>query len=67
MVVVPESIIKQLKRPLGKLHRNFKEIKVLSADHHIISVGDVCTLGLLGMGIIPHLAVFDHLLKLNLT
>jgi uncharacterized protein (UPF0218 family) len=26
----------------------------------VISIGDVCTLGLLAMGIRPHLAVFDH-------
>ncbi|MBU0532220.1 DUF359 domain-containing protein [Candidatus Micrarchaeota archaeon] len=56
---IPEKVRKQLKRPLGKLHKDFKEIKRLSKDYRIIAIGDVCTLGLLAMGIQPHLAVFD--------
>jgi hypothetical protein len=58
---IPEQVRNELKKPLGSLHTDFKEIKELSLTHRIISVGDVCTLGLLAMGIRPHLAVFDHL------
>jgi uncharacterized protein (UPF0218 family) len=59
MVEIPDRVRSQLKRPLGKLYKDFREIKKLSRDHHIIAIGDVCTLGLLAMGIKPHLAVFD--------
>ncbi|MEW6035430.1 MAG: DUF359 domain-containing protein [Candidatus Micrarchaeota archaeon] len=58
---IPERIRSELKKPLGALHRDFREIRRLSRTHRVISVGDVCTLGLLAMGIKPHLAVFDHL------
>lgn len=61
MVKIPEDARSQLKKPLGKLYRDFKEIRKLSKDHRIISIGDICTLGLLAMGIKPHLAVFDFL------
>ena len=57
---IPENIKKELKRPLGELHIDFRKIRKLSASMRIISIGDVCTLGLLAMGIKPHLAVFDH-------
>jgi uncharacterized protein (UPF0218 family) len=56
-----QQIKNQLKKPLGKLHADFKEVKKLSHNHRIISVGDVCTLSLLAIGIRPHLAVFDYL------
>jgi uncharacterized protein (UPF0218 family) len=58
---IPEDVREALKKPLGALHRDFREIRKLSHSRRIISVGDVCTLGLLAMGIKPHLAVFDHL------
>lgn len=59
MVRIPDKVRSQLKKPLGKLYKDFREIRRLSKDHRIISVGDVCTLGLLAMGIRPHLAVYD--------
>jgi uncharacterized protein (UPF0218 family) len=59
MVRIPDKVRSQLKKPLGKLYKDFKEINRLSKDHRIISVGDICTLGLLAMGIKPHLAVYD--------
>lgn len=58
-MIIPENIRKELKRPLGELHIDFRKIRKLSSKR-IISIGDVCTLGLLAMGIRPHLAVFDH-------
>jgi uncharacterized protein (UPF0218 family) len=61
MVRIPPAIKRQLKRPLGRLQGDFRGIKALSRTHRIITVGDVCTLELLAMGVRPHLAVFDHL------
>lgn len=60
MVKIPERIRNKLKRPLGKLHKDFKGLIKLSRTRRIIAVGDVCTLSLLAMGIKPHLAVFDY-------
>jgi len=60
MIRIPLGIKEELKKPLGELHRDFTAIKKLSKTHRIIAVGDVCTLGLLAMGIRPHLAVFDY-------
>ena len=57
---IPEKVKKELKRPLGELQIDFRKVRALSAGKRIISIGDVCTLGLLAMGIRPHLAVFDH-------
>lgn len=57
---IPESVRARLKKPLGRLQKDFSGIRRLSQGHRIISIGDVCTLGLLAMGIRPHLAVFDH-------
>ncbi len=60
MVVVPENMRKLLKKPLGKLCLTYEKIKDMSKNFRIISVGDVCTLALLAIGIRPHLAVFDY-------
>lgn len=60
MVQIPDRIRNKLKKPLGKLYKDFRVLKKLSLTHRIIAVGDVCTLSLLAMGIKPHLAVFDH-------
>ena len=56
---IPEKIKSLLKKPFGKVYTHYEELKTLSKSHRIISVGDVCTLALLGLGIKPHLAVFD--------
>ena len=60
MVKIPDSVRNKLKRPLGKLYKDFRVLKKLSHTHRVIAVGDVCTLSLLAMGIKPHLAVFDY-------
>lgn len=57
---ISEQVKKSLKKPLGELQADFREIKRLSTGHRIISIGDICTLGILAMGIRPHLAVFDY-------
>ena len=58
MVVIPEDVKKQLKKPLGKLYRSVLFLKKIGKKR-IISVGDDTTLALLESGITPHLAVFD--------
>ena len=57
---IPESVRAQLKKPVGRLCTDFRAIKKLGRGRHIVAIGDVCTLGLLAMGMRPHLAVFDH-------
>lgn len=60
---ISKSTRKKLKKPLGRLCNDFSRIKRLSKDCKIISVGDMCTLALLQIGIRPHLAVFDFRCK----
>lgn len=56
MVEIPPEVREQLKNPLGR----FVDAAALrSLKCRIIAIGDVCTLGLLETGIMPHLAVFD--------
>lgn len=50
----------QLKKPLGPVYTTLQEIKKISHGHRIIAVGDVCVLALLGLGVRPHIAVFDY-------
>lgn len=54
-----KKVLNQLKKPLGKLHVSLEHIKTLSKKFKIISVGDICTVALLCIGIRPHLAIFD--------
>lgn len=58
-MIITETAKKELKKPLGKVYSDYREITKLSKKYRIISVGDVCTLALLDLGICPHLAVFD--------
>ena len=60
-MILPKKVIAKLKKPLGKTHVSLAEIKRLSKTHKIIAVGDICVLALLGIGIRPHLAVFDYM------
>jgi len=57
---IPDGVKAKLKKPLGTLETDFRRIKTLSHGHRITSVGDICTLSLLALGVKPHLAVFDH-------
>ncbi len=61
MVLITAAVRRKLKKPLGALQKDYSGIGELSGSHRIVSVGDVCTLELLKRGIVPHLAVFDHL------
>ncbi|MDD5171432.1 MAG: DUF359 domain-containing protein [Candidatus ainarchaeum sp.] len=56
---IPPAVKRQLKKPLGRLYKSLQKLKTLSR-YRIISIGDVCTLALLDIGIRPHLAIFDH-------
>ncbi|MEW6723073.1 MAG: DUF359 domain-containing protein [Candidatus Micrarchaeota archaeon] len=58
---IPDAVRAKLKRPLGTLVTDYRRIGRLAKGRRVISVGDVCTLCLLAVGIRPHLAVFDHL------
>jgi len=51
---------KELKKPLGKLVRDASLLKEHIGNSRIVTVGDICTLAVLDLGIIPHLAVFDY-------
>ena len=56
MVFISEGVKEELRKPLGRLCRKFPERLI---GRRIISIGDVCTLGLVWAGISPHLAVYD--------
>ena len=58
-IPIPEKVKAMLKKPMGEVHLHYQDVKGLAKDHKIVSVGDVCTLALLSLGIRPHLAVFD--------
>jgi hypothetical protein len=58
-MIIPEEVREQLKEPLGKVYHGYSWARKAAGKGRIISVGDVCTLGLLGEGVVPHLAVFD--------
>ena len=56
---ISEQARQKLKKPLGKVYNSLEKVKLLSKKYRIISVGDICTLALLCIGVRPHLAVFD--------
>ncbi|MFN7991697.1 MAG: DUF359 domain-containing protein [Candidatus Micrarchaeia archaeon] len=60
-MIIPEEVRAELKKPLGALVTDLSMAKRLAGSHRIISIGDVCTIGLIELGMTPHLAVFDHL------
>lgn len=60
MVVLTEETKNMLKKPLGRVYKTYEEILKLSKRYRIVAVGDITTLALLAMGILPHLAVFDY-------
>jgi uncharacterized protein (UPF0218 family) len=58
-MIIQESVKNELKKPLGRLIR-LEELEKAAKGKRIISVGDICTLNLISIGIMPHLAVFDY-------
>jgi len=63
MPEISEKSRLRLKKPLGKLFKRVRELKLSKAKHRIISIGDMITLEILDAGIRPHLAVFDFKCK----
>jgi uncharacterized protein (UPF0218 family) len=59
MVRIPESVREKLRKPLGSLETDFRKVRKLGRNCRITTVGDICTLSLLALGMRPHLAVFD--------
>ena len=58
-MLIPKKDRDKLKKPLGKLYSSLEMVKTLSKKYKIVSVGDICTLALLCIGVRPHLAVYD--------
>jgi len=56
-MIIPERIKKQLRKPLGRVHKDLSFLK--KSRKRIISIGDESTANILSLGIRPHLAVFD--------
>lgn len=56
MVVLSEDVRRILKAPMGRVYKGFP---LRLKRRRIISIGDVCTMGIVRAGVIPHLAVFD--------
>jgi uncharacterized protein (UPF0218 family) len=60
MIRISDKARQELKKPLGRLVTDSSELAQIVNDHKIVSVGDICTLTLLDLGIMPHLAVYDY-------
>lgn len=58
MLVVPEEMRKELRKPLGELLQ-FGDFLEKYGKRKIIAVGDIVTLALLGRGMRPFAAVYD--------
>jgi uncharacterized protein (UPF0218 family) len=58
--VLPDDLRDELARPIGKFVSAWALQKYLEDAPKIITVGDVVTMTLLKMGIVPDVAVFDY-------
>ena len=58
--ILPEEMRDELKEIMGDILRQEELAERLGPDDQIITVGDVVTLTLLEMGIIPGLSIVDH-------
>ncbi len=58
MLILPEKLRHELKKPFGDLYPSIEEAPV-NKEAFIISVGDVTTYNLLKAGIKPNLAIID--------
>ena len=56
---LPEELRDELKVPLGKVVEEDRLPKVLEQAEKIVTVGDMCSLTLFEMGIVPDIAVVD--------
>ena len=65
MLRLPKSLRKELKKPLGQLHKSIDLIETLLQDHLseerlIISIGDATTKNLINLDIYPQLCIVDN-------
>ncbi len=68
MLILPDSLRDEFKKPLGKLHKSIDLIKEplqeqLSKDKLIISIGDVTTMNLVDEDVIPQLCIVDNITR----
>lgn len=61
-LVLPEELIPEMRKPLGKLLKDARSLKI-SGSKKVVTVGDQCTLSLIGEGIEPDLAIVDYKTK----
>lgn len=66
MLRLPKSLRKELKKPLGTLHKSVELIEIplqkhLSEKKLIIAIGDVTSINLVEIGIIPQICIVDNL------
>ena len=66
MLKLPKSLRKELKEPLGELHKSVNLIekilqKQLKKDKLIIAIGDVTSINLINIGIQPQICIVDNL------
>ena len=59
MIKLSSSVLNKLKKPLGEMFQNAGELSTKIKGKRLICIGDICTINLIKIGIIPHLAVFD--------
>ena len=59
-LVLPDDLRDELARPIGKFVSAWALRKHLEGACRIITVGDVVTITLLQMGMVPDVAVFDY-------
>lgn len=62
MLYLTPALRRMLKKPLGNIH-TAKQLVKRYAGKKIVAVGDASVVGLLKLGVRPHLAVFDFLCK----
>ncbi|WP_323735513.1 DUF359 domain-containing protein [Methanosphaera sp. ISO3-F5] len=68
MLKLPNSLRKELKKPLGELHKSINLIEIplrkqIKEEKLIIAIGDVTSKNLVEIGIQPQLCIVDNLTK----
>lgn len=59
MLILPENLRPELKKPLGKLHRSFRDVRI-GGGVFLITVGDVTTSNALKSGFKPDISIIDN-------
>jgi uncharacterized protein (UPF0218 family) len=63
MVKISDRARNELRKPLGRLVADPAQLLNILGDSKIVTVGDICTLAYLDLGLKPHLAVYDYRYK----